>query len=380
MKRVLLISTVHPATDSRIMYKIAPSLQNRYEIFCALPDLKVSSQPGMSLINLPHFERLLPRLFFAHPVALWKCLRVRPHIVHIFVPELIPFAILFQWLGIKVIYEVQENLFKKFEIKKYNNALIFKTLFVYFDKIARKRFHCVFTDDAYLNEYKNLARPFAVIHNYVSLPVVDAVGHSEALMRGHGFFYLGVVSMERCLDTMINALARLKRQHSDFHMHFFGPLRVSRQELEGVAGYREIKDNITFHGYTDQKTALQYAGNAIAGIALLKPVADYPESYPTKLFEYMALELPVITSDFPGYRSIVEDSGSGFCISPYDAEALFAKLDWCTRNKSKRAQMGRNGRVAAEKHYNWLSEEALLLSFYQNVLSERPTFNRVLAL
>jgi glycosyltransferase involved in cell wall biosynthesis len=368
MKRVLLISTVHPSTDPRIMYKIAPSLQGHYEVFCALPQMRDGLQEKLHLISLPKFGRLLPRVLFAHPIALVKCLRLRADIVHIFVPELIPLAMLFQWAGAKVVYEVQENLFKKFAIKRYNNSLVFKKLFRFFDKLARRKFHCIFTDDAYLNEYQNLAKPFTVIHNYVSLPVVDALSHAGAGGQRPGLFYLGVVSMERCLDTMTNAVAILKRDYPDCHLHLFGPVRVDKEELEAIAGYREAKDNITFHGYTDQKVALKYAGQAVAGIALLKPVADYPESFPTKLFEYMALKLPVITSDFPLYKQIVADSGSGFCISPYDTEALHDALQCCISDNALRLQMGNNGRKVTETCYNWASEEAKLLSFYNDLL------------
>lgn len=369
MKRVLLISTVHPSADSRIVYKIAPSLQGHYEVFCALPHVRSGVQEAFHLISLPKFGRLLPRILFAHPVALIKCLRLRADIVHIFVPELIPLALLFQWAGAKVIYEVQENLFKKFTIKRYNDGLVFKKLFRFFDKLARRKFHCIFTDDAYLNEYHDLAKPFAVIHNYVSLPVMDAVPHTGVPGQRPEFFYLGVVSMERCLDTMISAMAMLKRNYPHCHLHFFGPVRVDKKELEAMAGYRLAKGHITFHGYTDQKVALKYARRAVAGIALLKPVADYPESFPTKLFEYMALKLPVITSDFPLYRRIVEDSGSGFCISPYDPEALCHAMQCCISDQALRSQMGNNGRQAAETCHNWTSEEAKLLSFYNDIFA-----------
>lgn len=368
MKRVLLISTVHPSTDSRIMYKIAPSLQSHYEVFCALPGVCGGLQERLHLIRLPKFGRLFPRILFTHPIALIKCLRLRADIVHIFVPELIPLALLFQWAGAKVVYEVQENLFKKFAIKRYNNSLVFKTLFRFFDKLARRKFHCIFTDDAYLNEYHDLAKPFAVIHNYVSLPLMDSLPHAGVRRQGPELFYLGVVSMERCLDTMINALAILKGSYPDCHLHVFGPMRVDKKELEAIAGYQQVKNNITFHGYTDQKVALKYARQAVAGIALLKPVADYPESFPTKFFEYMALKLPVITSDFPLYKRIVEGSGSGFCISPHDPEALHRALQCCISDNALRLQMGNNGRKATETYYNWASEEAKLLSFYNDIL------------
>jgi glycosyltransferase involved in cell wall biosynthesis len=368
MKRVLLLSTVHPSADSRIVYKIAPSLQGHFEVFCALPGLRSGWNGKQHGIGLPKFERLLPRILFTHPAALFKCLRLKADIVHIFVPELIPLAFLFQWAGAKVVYEVQENLFKKFAIKRYNNGPVFKWLFRLFDQLARRRFHCVFTDDAYLEEYRDLAKPFTVIHNYVSLPVMDFLAREGARSRRPEIFYLGVVSMERCLDTMIDALGMLKNSYPDCHLHLFGPVRVTPAELEAITGYQAVKDNITFHGYTDQKAALRYARQSVAGIALLKPVADYPESFPTKLFEYMALRLPVITSDFPVYRQIVERNGCGFCISPDDAEALCNALKSCIADSELRLQMGNSGRKATEVCYNWASEEEKLLSFYNDIL------------
>ncbi|MBO9615770.1 MAG: glycosyltransferase [Dyadobacter sp.] len=369
MKRVLLLSTVHPSADSRIMYKIAPSLRNHYEVFCALPGLGSGMKEGLHLIDLPKFGRLLPRILFAHPVALFKCLRLRADIVHIFVPELIPMAFLFRWAGAKVVYEVQENLFKKFAIKRYNNNPVFRQLFRFFDSLARRKFHCAFTDHAYLEEYHHLAKPFVVIHNYVSLPVMDSLAHERVPVHGPEIFYLGVVSMERCLDTMINAMAILKNSHPGCHLHLFGPVRVSQTELEAIAGYQQARNNITFHGYTDQKLALPYARQSVAGIALLKPVADYPESFPTKLFEYMALQLPVITSDFPAYRQIVEGAQCGFCISPCNAEMLREALECCITDSALGQQMGKNGRKAAEAYYNWATEEAKLLSFYSDIFN-----------
>lgn len=370
MKRVLLLSTVHPATDSRVMYKILPSLRGRYEVFCALPGISaIALRENRNLIGLPAFNRLLPRAIFAHPVALFKCLHLRPDIIHIFVPELIPLAFVFRWAGASVIYEVQENLFKKFAIKRYNNAPAFRKLFQFFDRLARKNFHCIFTDGAYLEEYSDLGKPFAIVHNYVSLPIADSIEQKPAPGLRNEFFYLGVVSLERCLDTIIQALAKLKARGIDFHLNLFGPLRVTAHELEQIEGYQHVKEHLTFHGYTDQKVAMQYAARALAGIALLKPVGDYPESYPTKLFEYMALGLPVITSDFPIYRGIVERAGCGFCISPFDADSLSQHLQWLVDDPAAGLAMGRKGRQAVERHYNWKSEEAILLSFYDSVLS-----------
>jgi hypothetical protein len=81
MKRVLLLSTVHPPNDPRIMYKIAPSLAGRYEVFAALPGAGFTGQSrGATSIQLPRFRHLVFRLLFSHPVVLWKCLQLRPQV------------------------------------------------------------------------------------------------------------------------------------------------------------------------------------------------------------------------------------------------------------------------------------------------------------
>lgn len=369
-RRVLLLSTVHPATDPRIFYKIAPSLTKEYDVFCALPHARPDiSNEALTLIWLPQFRHLLFRLLFSHWVVLWKCLRIKPDVVHIFVPELIPVALLFKWLGARIIYEVQENLYQKFAIKRYNNALLYQKLFRYFDHYARRQFYMVFTEAAYLQEYDKLAYPSTIIHNYPSISFIDECIKDEYYENVNpAFLYVGVISLERSFDTLIAALAMLKKSYPRFRMHLFGSLRIAKSEMVNLPGYNDVAENLTFYGYVNQKEAFKYAVNAVAGIALLKPVADYPDSYTTKLFEYMSLKLPVITSDFPLYRNVVEHSECGFCISPYKADTLAEKLKWLIANPQERRKMGENGRKAVEKTYNWAHEESQLLSFYQSLV------------
>jgi glycosyltransferase involved in cell wall biosynthesis len=373
MKRVLLLSTVHPSADPRIVYKIVPALARQYQVFCALPDAKKHLAGNtIAMIRLPHFQSLLFRLLFCHPVVLWKFFRIRPDLVHIFVPELLPLAFIFSLLGSKVIYEVQENLYKKFSIKRHNNAAFYRQLFHLFDHAARRHFYCIFTEQGYLHEYGNLKYTFALIRNYASVSFIDAHSGNNCIKNGPvRFFYSGVISIERSFDVLVAALTKLKIQYPDFQVHLFGPVRLEKNEMNSLPGFDDVRDNLIFHGYTDQKTALSYATCCIAGIALLKPVADYPDSYTTKLFEYMALKLPVITSDFLIYKEVVDKSGCGFCISPYDADVLYRKLRLLIENPALRAKMADNGRKSVEINYNWISEENTLMSFYKEILKSR---------
>ncbi|TDB63643.1 glycosyltransferase [Arundinibacter roseus] len=373
-KRVLLLSTVHPPTDPRIVYKTAPSLAQKYEVFLALPNLLTapSEDASIATIRLPLYRHLLFRLLFCHPIVLWKCLRLRPAVLHIFVPELIPIAFLFRALGATVVYEIQENLYKKFSIKHYNKAAIFQYFFRLFDHLARRYFHCIFTEDAYQIEYSALTFEPAIIHNFPSLNFLDRLPQASFANPSSAptFFYSGVISIERAFDTLVAAFALLKQKYPEFKVLLFGPFQVSAAALHEIADFEKVKPHLTFYGYTDQRIALSYAAHCTAGLALLKPVGDYPDSYTTKLFEYMALQLPVITSDFALYQQVVVRHGCGFCISPYNAQQLADAMIELIENPVKAKEMGTNGRSAVEKHYNWRNEEHLLIRYYASLFTK----------
>lgn len=358
--RVLLVSTVHPATDPRIVGKIASSLQQHFEVQVLLPEQSDSDE--FFNVRFPFFKRIWQRVLVAQPVILLHFLRTRPQFVHIFVAELLPLAFVFQWLGAEVIYEVQENLYKKIPLKTYNRGWLWVRLFQFFDQRARKRFKFVFTEDAYLNEYHNLTKSYAVVHNFAAshwLSVPSPVPNLDQPT----FFYAGVISIERAFDTLLKAIVVVKKKYPSVRVQLFGPVRIPN--LTQLEGYQEAKENLIFYGYQSQSEAFVHAREALAGIALLKPVGDYVDSYPTKLFDYMALALPVITSDLPLLTNVVNESQCGFCVNPYDSDALAEQLIRCIENPENLKKMGESGRNAIKEKYNWDNEVKKLIELYQ---------------
>lgn len=365
-KRVLHLSTAHSPRDPRIVYKQCPALAERYEVWCALPRADPSAAPEVRFIRLPRFRRVVWRVLLTSPYILLRTFFLRPAIVHIYMPDLLPLAFIYRLLGSRVIYEVQENIYKKVAIKRHNRSSLLQRFFRGFDEAARRCFYFIFTEHGYLQTYDRLRHPSVIVYNY---PIVADYQPYRATRHGPdseiNIFYLGGISFERAIDTVINGLARLRQYGYPFRMHLFGPLAFPEKELETIPAYSQLRQHLVFYGYTDQQRALPIAAQSLAGLALLKPVADYPESYPTKLFEYMALGLPVITSRFPLYREVVERHRCGFCIDPHDPQALADCLRFLIENPAEAEAMGERGRVAAERYYTWETERRKLLDFYQ---------------
>jgi glycosyltransferase involved in cell wall biosynthesis len=92
------------------------------------------------------------------------------------------------------------------------------------------------------------------------------------------------------------------------------------------------------------------------------------ESYPTKLFEYMAVGLPVITSNFPLYQQTIEGNGCGLCVDPFDTEKLKTAILEIHNDVKKSELMVENGKKAVREKYDWKSQIPLLMGVYKRLL------------
>ncbi len=367
--KVLHLSTLHRGDDSRMILKMAFSTALQYQTM-AFVTLHSCSHPSIDYHLLPYQPSLLKRLLFVHPLAFWKSLRLKPNLVHVHAPEALPIALVHYWRGATVIFDVYEDMGKQLKGKQVNNNAWFRGFFRLFDRIARRKFHFIFAEDSYQQSYPDLKKSGVVIHNF---PDLTSIPNAHINSEKTDFFYLGQLSKARCLDVMIEAAVLLRKDYPNFRWHIFGKIGfdlTSMEEVEQMRGYEEVKENLIFYGYVPATEAYLKGAECLAGIALLKPIGDFEGSYPTKIFEYMALGLPVITSDFPLYRSVVEKNNCGFCIDPTHAFLLYERMKQIIESPTLRRQMGQNGKAAVQKDYNWANEQQKLFNFYEEVIRE----------
>ena len=79
----------------------------------------------------------------------------------------------------------------------------------------------------------------------------------------------------------------------------------------------------------------------------------------------MSAGIPVIASNFPLWRDIIEGNNCGICVDPLNPNKIAEAIDYLFMHPEQAEIMGNNGRKAVENQYNWETEKEKLVGFYK---------------
>jgi glycosyltransferase involved in cell wall biosynthesis len=112
---------------------------------------------------------------------------------------------------------------------------------------------------------------------------------------------------------------------------------------------------------------------ASAGLVTLLPMPSYLDALPIKMFEYMSAGLPVVASDFPLWRGIVQRHRCGVVVDPADPAAIAAAIGSILDDPARAQAMGDAGRAAVLTAYRWPVAERELLALYDRLIGPPST-------
>jgi len=174
--------------------------------------------------------------------------------------------------------------------------------------------------------------------------------------------YVGGISRMRGIKELVQAMGILSSKLSARLMlaGSFSPPWLE-EVIRKEPGWR----NVVFLGWQSRVNVAKILASSRIGVVLFHPAPNHVNAQPNKLFEYMSAGIPVIASDFPLWKEIVEGSGCGLLVNPLDPEAIAEAIKWLLENPEKAETMGKRGRKAIEECYNWDKESVKLISFYR---------------
>ena len=134
--------------------------------------------------------------------------------------------------------------------------------------------------------------------------------------------YVGDLRRSRGLFAMLDALAIA----DGWLLDLVGPVRPADvPELQRrLDAEPDLARRVRLHGRQPPREAWRLARGAWAGLLLLEDTPAFVESVPSKLYEYLACGLPVLSTRLPRVATVLAETGAGVVID--DAEAAGAAL------------------------------------------------------
>lgn len=98
---------------------------------------------------------------------------------------------------------------------------------------------------------------------------------------------------------------------------------------------------------------------------------SYREGLPKALLEQGAVGLPLIATDVPGCREVVQDGVNGFLVPLKDGKALAQAIEKLALDASLRQIMGKESRRLIEEYFSVDKINKEILDVYKNLISSR---------
>ncbi len=368
--RIVQLTTVHQRTDIRIVVKqcatLAAAFPGSVELVVAdgLGDAEIDGFPVTDLGVVGPSKVTRPFKGFVRVV---KYLRSRrPEIVHFHDPELIPVGLAAKAMGVRAVYDAHEDVPKQIKGREAIGAgLRYVLAFCagvtewlaarFLDAIV-----CATPSIAsrFPPKKTTLVQNFPIVTELVS---PEAVPYAE---RPHRFVYIGGIAPLRGAKEMLEAV-RGSEPDRPLELSLAGPFsqETLRREAESLVG----AGSVTYHGQLDRRQVADLLMTARAGLVVYHDLPNHIAAQPNKLFEYMSAGLPVIASDFPLWRELIDGIGCGLLVDPTNPRAIREAMYWILEHPEAAAAMGQKGQRAVETRLNWRHEAGKLLSLYNRI-------------
>jgi glycosyltransferase involved in cell wall biosynthesis len=218
------------------------------------------------------------------------------------------------------------------------------------ERSAERRVRLILAEESYASRFRT-AHP--VVRNVPIVPDREPPPPGDDRV-----VYVGSITLERGAGDMV-ALGRMLRDDG-VTVELIGAARdaATRTLLEGA----DAAGHVTWRGSLPNDQAMAHVDGALAGLSLLHDLPNYRHSLPTKIVEYMARGVPVVTTPLAVAQTLVEDAGSGIVVPFEDAQAAAEAVRALRADPVLRQRLARAGVVAARAGLDWTNEAPVFLA------------------
>lgn len=369
--RICIMSSVHKALDTRVFYKEARTLaRSGFRVTLIAQHDKDETVNGVKIVALKKPGNRLLRILLSPPRIFIYCMRKRAHIYHFHDPELVPLGIVLKVLtDARVIYDIHEDVPKQILNKQWIPFFLRAIIsgFAYLlENISLYFLDAIFVAGEDIAVHLPSSGKVALLRNF---PVLDIIKQKRGIAKKTGgstvLIYAGTLTRDRGIKEMVKMTELV---NGKVELLLVGGFPDPHFETEVR---REAKKGVVFTGQVSHKKVFDHLEKASIGLILLHPIANSVAAFSrnNKIFEYMAMGLPIISSNFQCWKKGIEDKGYGITVDPLNPREISQAVEYLMAHPGRARRMGEKGRKAVLEKYNWENEGKTLIATYRKLLN-----------
>lgn len=206
---------------------------------------------------------------------------------------------------------------------------------------------------------------------YRELPARGALRARWGLGEAPVVLFLGRLHFKKGLDLLIPAFDALRRRVADVQLVIAGPENDNYgQQVRGWVRERGLEAAVHFVGPLHGADVMQAYVDAD-----VFALPSYTENFGMTVVEAMACACPVVVSDQVNIWRGIREEGAGLVVGLEPAQIADA-ICRVLEDKEAAREMGRRGRLAAEKRYAWPQIVEQLTDIYRRLIAEKAAVRR----
>jgi glycosyltransferase involved in cell wall biosynthesis len=161
--------------------------------------------------------------------------------------------------------------------------------------------------------------------------------------------YAGIHGLAQGLETIMKA-ANILREHKDIQFVFVGdgPEKPMLLQMKKDLNL----DNVAFLPVQPKKNMPGIVASFDCALVPLKKLDLFKGALPSKMFETLASEVPIVLSVEGEAKDLIESAQAGICVEPENEQQIAEAILKLYENPGFRAELGRNGRRYIEEHFD----------------------------
>lgn len=367
MNKVCHMTSGHKNNDIRIFHKECTSLAKAgYKVYLVASG-ESSNKNGVHLIGIgePPKSRF-KRMTLVTKNIYKKAFDLDADIYHLHDPELLPYGLKLKKKGKKVIFDSHEIysaqiLEKKYMPKRLRKiiAILYKT---YESHVIKKLDAVIIPCTIGGENVFSFAKKTVFIDNTPLISELSDKYQERDISDCRSICYTGGLTYDRGIIHLIEAAYKAGVKlilAGNFMPPSFG------DEIKKMPGH----GNVEYKGYLDRTGIVNVYRESAIGMCTILSVGQYNkgDNFPTKVYEYMSMGIPVILTDSPFARRVLEKYEFGICVQPDNSDDIASAISFLISNPVIAKQMGEIGRKAILELFNWDIEEVKLLQLYREL-------------